>query len=79
MIRSLPANASDSVFCNFLGRDAVHAGMDGKTNLMVGWWNNSYVHIPMAASAGKRKQMDTHGRLWLSVLESTGQPSMKNE
>ncbi|MEA2083463.1 MAG: ATP-dependent 6-phosphofructokinase [Thermodesulfobacteriota bacterium] len=79
MIRSLPANPSDSLFCSFLGRDAVHAGMAGKTNLMVGWWNNSYVHIPMAASAGKRKHVDTRGRLWLSVLESTGQPSMKNE
>jgi 6-phosphofructokinase 1 len=27
MIRSLPANANDRVFCNFLGRNAVHAGM----------------------------------------------------
>ncbi len=78
MIRSLPANASDSLFCSFLGRDAVHAGMAGKTNLMVGWWNNNYVHIPMTASVGKRKQVDMRGKLWLSVLESTGQPSMKN-
>ncbi len=31
MIRSLQANANDSVFCGFLGRDAVHAGMSGKT------------------------------------------------
>jgi len=31
MIRSLPANANDSVFCGFLGRDAVHAGLAGKT------------------------------------------------
>jgi len=33
MIRSLPANANDRVFCSFLGRDAVHAGMAGKTKL----------------------------------------------
>ena len=78
IIRSLPANASDSVFCSFLGRDAVHAGMAGKTKLMVGWWNNQYVHIPMSASVGRRKQVDPKGRLWLSALESTGQPMMKN-
>lgn len=73
IIRSLPANANDSVFCGFLGRDAVHAGMAGKTNLLISFWNNHYVHIPMEASAGKRKKLDPRGRLWQSVLEATGQ------
>lgn len=75
IIRSLPANANDSVYCGFLGRDAVHAGMAGKTKLLVSYWNNSYVHIPMDASAGKRRKMDPQGRLWQSVLEATGQDS----
>jgi len=75
IIRSLPANANDSVFCGFLGRDAVHAGMAGKTKLLISFWNNHYVHVPMDASAGKRKNMDPHGRLWQSVLEATGQDS----
>jgi len=73
IIRSLPANANDSVFCGFLGRDAVHAGMAGKTNLLISFWNNHYVHVPMNASAGKRKKLDPNGRLWQSVLEATGQ------
>jgi len=73
IIRSLPANANDSVFCGFLGRDAVHAGMAGKTNLLISFWNNHYVHVPMEASAGKRKRLDPRGRLWQSVLEATGQ------
>ena len=73
MIRSLPANANDSVFCGLLGRDAVHAGMAGKTKLLISFWNNHYVHIPMDASAGKRKNIDPTGRLWQSVLEATGQ------
>ena len=77
MIRSLPANANDNVFCSFLGRDAVHAGMAGKTKLLVGSWNNHFVHIPMSASAGKRKKMGSKGKLWLSVLGSTGQGSLK--
>lgn len=73
IIRSLPANANDSVFCGFLGREAVHAGMAGKTKLLISYWNNNYVHVPMDASAGKRKRMDPKGRLWQSVLEATGQ------
>jgi 6-phosphofructokinase 1 len=78
MIRSLPANANDHVFCSFLGRDAVHAGMAGKTRLLIGYWNNSFVHVPLKASAGKRKQVSTHGKLWNSVLEATGQRSFSN-
>lgn len=73
IIRSLPANANDSVFCGFLGREAVHAGMAGKTKLLISYWNDHYVHVPMDASAGKRKQMDPQDRLWQSVLEATGQ------
>jgi len=73
IIRSLPANANDSVFCGFLGREAVHAGMAGKTKLLISYWNNHYVHVPMDASAGNRKKLDPQGRLWQSVLEATGQ------
>ena len=79
MIRSLPANANDHVFCSFLGRDAVHAGMAGKTNLLIGYWNYTYVHLPMGLSAGKRKQVAPHGKLWHSVMEATGQGVLKNE
>jgi len=79
MIRSVPANANDHIFCSFLGRDAVHAGMSGKTELLIGHWNNYFVHIPMSASAGKRKKINPNGKLWLSVLHATGQSSFKND
>ena len=78
MIRSLPANANDHVFCSFLGRDAVHAGMAGKTNVLIGYWNYTYVHLPMGLSAGKRKQVAPNGKLWNSVLEATGQGPLNN-
>jgi 6-phosphofructokinase 1 len=78
MIRSLPANANDRVFCNFLGRNAVHAGMAGKTDLLIGNWNNHFVHVPMKLLAGKRKQIDPGGMLWRSALEATGQGSLTN-
>lgn len=79
MIRSLPANANDHVFCNFLGRDAVHAGMAGKTKLLIGRWNNHFVNLPMGASAGKRKQVSANGKLWLNILAATGQGCLKND
>lgn len=78
MIRSLQANANDSVFCGFLGRDAVHAGMAGKTRMLIGHWNNHFVHVPMAVSAGQRKQVNPKGKLWSTVLEATGQGLLKN-
>jgi 6-phosphofructokinase 1 len=79
MIRSLPANANDRVFCNFLGRNAVHAGMAGKTAMLVGHWNNQFVHVPLQLIAGKRKNVKPHGSLWRSALEATGQGSLKND
>jgi len=79
LIRSLPANANDSVFCGFLGRDAVHAGMAGKTRLIIAHWNNHYVHVPMGLSGGKRKQVSPEGKHWCTVLEATGQWSLKND
>ncbi len=78
MIRSLPANANDRVFCNFLGRNSVHAGMAGKTSMLIGHWNNHFVHVPMQVIANKRKKVDPEGSLWASTLGATGQGSLKN-
>jgi len=78
MIRSLPANANDRVFCNFLGRNSVHAGMAGKTSMLIGHWNNHFVHVPMKVIAGQRKQVDPSGSLWRSTLGATGQGSLRN-
>ncbi|MFC1551266.1 ATP-dependent 6-phosphofructokinase [Candidatus Latescibacterota bacterium] len=80
IIRSSPANADDSIFCNQLARNAVHAAMSGRTKMVVGLWNNIFTHVPMATVIAGKKQMDPSGTEWLSVLETTGQPvSMKNE
>ncbi len=77
-IRSASANANDHLLCGFLARSAVHAGLAGKTKMLVGLCNNQIVHIPMEASAGKRKHVDTSGDMWMSVLETTGQPYLRN-
>ncbi len=72
-IRSRPANPHDSVFCLLLGHNAVHAGMAGRTDMVVGYWNGEYTHVPIPLAVSRRKQIDPRGRLWNSVLQSTEQ------
>ena len=74
MIRSLPANPHDSAFCLVLGQCAVHAGMSGRTNMVVGFWNQLFTHVPISLAVSQRKRIDPEGELWNSVVASTGQP-----
>lgn len=79
IIRSAPANANDSMFCGLLAQNAVHAAMAGKTDVVVGHWNNQFTLLPIPVAVDKRKKIDTDGELWWNILETTGQPvSMKN-
>lgn len=79
IIRSAPANANDSKFCNLLAQNAVHAALSGKTDFVVGFWNNQFTLMPIQTVITKRKKIDVEGELWWNVLEATGQPiSMKN-
>jgi 6-phosphofructokinase 1 len=78
LIRSLAANYNDRIYCGFLGQNAVHAGMAGKSGLLISRWRGHYVHIPIKATVGKRKEVDLDSPLWRSVLESTGQPPLKS-
>jgi 6-phosphofructokinase 1 len=72
-IRSLPASAVDSLLCERFGRAAVHAAMAGKTDMLVGLWHNTFVHVPLATSTGIKKRVDPESELWTSVLALTGQ------
>ncbi|MEI8021701.1 MAG: ATP-dependent 6-phosphofructokinase [Schlesneria sp.] len=73
-IRSVAANPYDSVYCIRLAHNAVHAAMSGRTEMIVGRWNARFVHVPMTLAVRQRNQVDPNGDLWMSVLESTGQP-----
>ncbi len=76
IIRSLPANALDSEFCLILGQHAVHAGMAGRTAMVVGHCNQRFTHLPIALVTTHRKQLDPQGAEWYCVLQSTGQPAV---
>ncbi len=73
IIRSVPANANDRVYCGFLGQHAVHAAMAGRTEMVVAKIMDHYVHIPLELVTKKRRKLNIRSGLWRAVLESTGQ------
>ena len=75
IIRSVPANPQDNVYCSLLAQHAVHAAMAGKTGMLVGRWHGAFVHLPLEMVIHGRRKVDPQGELWNSVLESTGQPA----
>ena len=74
-IRSLPTNAFDSQYCLVLGQHAVHAGLAGKTNMVVGHWNQRFTHLPISLAVRAGRRLDPRGDVWRRVLETTGQPA----
>jgi hypothetical protein len=48
--------------------------MAGNTEVLIGRWHGRFVHVPMPLATRFRKQVDVSGDLWMSVVESTGQP-----
>jgi 6-phosphofructokinase 1 len=78
MIRSVPANASDSLLCMLLAHNAVHGCMAGYTAFSVGLVNNRVVYIPIPRLvATSPRVMDPRGRTWERVLAVTRQPDTK--
>jgi 6-phosphofructokinase 1 len=75
MIRSSVAEPTDSVYCERLGNNAVHAAMAGKTKLIIGVVNGRFVHIPIAAAVSRRNFVDPEGSLWRDAVDATQQPN----
>lgn len=75
MIRGLPANINDSAFAGILAQSAVHAGMSGRTGLVIGRWNTEFTHVPIrVVNSSKRSIADLNVNFWYNVVEATGQP-----
>ena len=75
IVRSMPANSLDAEFCLQLGQHAAHAGMAGRTDMVVGYWNRRFTHVPIPVAVEQRNAIDPDGPTWQRVLEATGQPS----
>ena len=73
-VRSSVTTANDSIYCERLGNNAVHAAMAGKTKCVVGLVHDKYVIIPTSMATRKRNKVDPEGALWRDALDATGQP-----
>ena len=45
------------------------------TDVMIGFWNHAFTHVPLPLVARGRKRLDPKGEEWQRVLDATGQPS----
>lgn len=73
MVRSIPAKGTDAIFCFQLAEAAVHAGMAGKTDMVVGSMNNAFSYVPIEYTVNERKKINPNGTLWHAVLGVTRQ------
>ncbi len=77
MIRSVPANANDRVYCGFLGQHAVHAAMAGRTHMVIAKVQDHFVHLPLDMVTRSRRKLNIQSPVWRAVIESTGQGDLK--
>ena len=73
-IRSVPAATVDSVLCDSFARNAVHAAMAGKTDMIVGLQHGVFIHVPIAMATTQRKRLSNEE--WAMVVTATGQPDL---
>ncbi|KAL5572515.1 hypothetical protein UlMin_022112 [Ulmus minor] len=75
MIRAIPSNASDNVYCTLLAQSAVHGAMAGYTGFTVGPVNGRHSYIPFYKITEKQNKVVITDRMWARMLSSTNQPS----
>ncbi len=73
-VRASVTTANDSLYCERLGNNAVHAAMAGKTKIVVGLVHEKFVHIPIAMATLTRNMVDPESSLWRDCLDATLQP-----
>lgn len=75
MVRSVPANPADAIYCTLLAQAAVNGAMAGLTGFSVGLTNNRLVYLPIdAITANSPRTMNPRGRTYERVISITGQP-----
>jgi len=80
MVRGVPPNTADNLYCLQLAHNAVHGAMAGLSSFIVGEVNTRACYLPVDLVANKRNVIDVrHQSLWEYVVFSTGQPAFQNE
>ncbi len=83
LIRAIPANSVDQIYCQRLADLAVHNALAGYTDFMISQWLDEYVLVSLKLVAeekgpdGRRltKKIHPGSVFWATVINSTDQPS----
>ncbi|KAF1887052.1 hypothetical protein Lal_00046290 [Lupinus albus] len=84
MIRAVPSNASDNVYCTLLAQSAVHGAMAGYTGFTSGLVHGRQTYIPFYFIKFYNRIIERQNhvvitdRMWARLLSSTNQPSFVN-
>ncbi|XP_020687355.1 ATP-dependent 6-phosphofructokinase 6 isoform X1 [Dendrobium catenatum] len=79
MIRAIPSNASDNVYCTLLAQSAVHGAMAGYTGFTVAPVNGRHAYIPFYRITETQNKVVITDRMWARLLSSTNQPSFLSQ
>ena len=74
MIRAVPANATDNLYCTLLAHSAIHGIMTGYTGFVAGPINGNYSYIPLEDVAKAKNPVNTKDHKWSWVRSVTNQP-----
>nr|CAE75963.1 OSJNBa0016O02.24 [Oryza sativa Japonica Group] len=74
MIRAVPANATDNLYCTLLAHSAIHGIMAGYTGFVPGPINGNYSYIPLEDVAVAKNPVDVNDHKWAWVRSVTNQP-----
>ncbi|XP_076945442.1 ATP-dependent 6-phosphofructokinase 4, chloroplastic-like [Bidens hawaiensis] len=75
MIRAVPSNASDNIYCTLLAQSAVHGAMAGYSGFTVGPVNSRHAYIPIGRVTEATNIVKLTDRMWARLLASTNQPT----
>ncbi|KAI7726077.1 hypothetical protein M8C21_019816 [Ambrosia artemisiifolia] len=79
MIRAVPSNASDNIYCTLLAQSCVHGAMAGFTGFISGLVHGRQTYIPFSRIVDHQNKVVITDRMWARVLASTNQPSFLRE
>ncbi|KAL8257373.1 hypothetical protein R6Q59_029414 [Mikania micrantha] len=79
MIRAVPSNASDNIYCTLLAQSAIHGAMAGYSGFTVGPVNSRHAYIPIRRVTEATNVVNLTDRMWARLLASTNQPSFLNK
>ncbi|KAF5203039.1 Atp-dependent 6-phosphofructokinase [Thalictrum thalictroides] len=64
MVRAVPANATDNMYCTLLAHSAIHGVMAGYSGFVSGPINGNYAYIPLDEIARTKNAVNTKDHKW---------------